>query len=241
MGLCALATLPAQTAPLEKVDLILDWLVNPNHAAIIVAKEQGFFEDEGLDVHIHEPTDPSMPPKLVAAQKYDLAVTYPDDFWRDREQGLPLTKVSTVIASDLACLIVLKDSGITKLSQLEGKKIGYSIPSEVDMINTMLSYGQTAIKSEKVHVGWNISQSLLSGRVAAVSGGFRNVEPHQLTLSGKEFNFYTEHGIPPVLIIVGHAQAKKTARFAAFNRAMKRAALYIFKRPKQAVSFYKQR
>ena len=53
----------------EKMTLLLDWFVNPDHAPIIVAREKGFFADQGLEVEVIAPADPSDPPKLVAAGK----------------------------------------------------------------------------------------------------------------------------------------------------------------------------
>ncbi|MFZ6043966.1 ABC transporter substrate-binding protein, partial [Vibrio natriegens] len=75
-----LATLLSLTAfnaaAAEKVTLMLDWFVNPNHGPIILAKEKGWFAEQGLEVEIQEPADPSVPDKLVAAGKIDLAVSY---------------------------------------------------------------------------------------------------------------------------------------------------------------------
>ncbi len=50
----------------EEIDLMLDWFINPNHAPIIIAEQNGYFRDQELNVHIHEPSDPSIPPTLVA-------------------------------------------------------------------------------------------------------------------------------------------------------------------------------
>ena len=55
----------------DKVTLLLDWFVNPDHAPIIIAEQKGYFKDQDLKVDIQEPADPSMPPKLVAAGKVD--------------------------------------------------------------------------------------------------------------------------------------------------------------------------
>ena len=60
----------------EKITVLLDWFINPDHAPLIIAKERGFFDKAGLDVELIAPSDPSMPPKLVAAGKADLAVSY---------------------------------------------------------------------------------------------------------------------------------------------------------------------
>ena len=49
--------LPAQAQ--DKLTLMLDWYVNPDHAPIILAQEQGFFADEGLAVEIIAPADPA--------------------------------------------------------------------------------------------------------------------------------------------------------------------------------------
>src|SRR5690606_26289554 len=62
--LALLMALPAVAA--HKMTLLLDWYVNPDHGPIVIAKEKGFFADEGLDVEIVAPADPSAPPKLVA-------------------------------------------------------------------------------------------------------------------------------------------------------------------------------
>ena len=65
-------TAPAQAA--EKLTVLLDWFVNPDHAPLIIAKERGYFADAGLDVDLIAPADPNDPPKLVAAGKAETFV-----------------------------------------------------------------------------------------------------------------------------------------------------------------------
>ncbi len=71
--LAMLAATPALAA--DRITLILDWFVNPDHGPIIVAREKGFFADLDLNVDIVAPSDPADPPKLVAAGKADLAIS----------------------------------------------------------------------------------------------------------------------------------------------------------------------
>ncbi|MEM6988541.1 MAG: ABC transporter substrate-binding protein, partial [Pseudomonadota bacterium] len=66
----------SQAIALDKMTVLLDWFVNPDHGPIIVADELGYFADEGLDVEIVAPADPSAPPKLVAAGQAELAISY---------------------------------------------------------------------------------------------------------------------------------------------------------------------
>ena len=54
--------------------VMLDWFVNPDHAALIVAQEKGFFAAQNVAVELQTPADPNDPPKLVGAGQADLAV-----------------------------------------------------------------------------------------------------------------------------------------------------------------------
>ncbi len=72
--LCLLGTSPVMAA--TKMTVLLDWFVNPDHAPLFVALEKGYFADRGLDVEFIAPANPNDPPKLVAAGKADIAVSY---------------------------------------------------------------------------------------------------------------------------------------------------------------------
>ena len=69
-------TLTQRAIAKDELTLILDWFVNPDHAPLIVAQEKGFFSEYGLKVNLIAPADPNSPPKLVAAGKAELAVSY---------------------------------------------------------------------------------------------------------------------------------------------------------------------
>jgi putative hydroxymethylpyrimidine transport system substrate-binding protein len=110
----------------EKLVILLDWFANPNHAPLFVAQQQGYFKEYGLDVELLGPADPSDPPKLVAAGKADIAITYQPQFMEQVDQGLPLIRIGTLIDKPLACLVVLKKGPIQSIQDLKGKRIGYS-------------------------------------------------------------------------------------------------------------------
>lgn len=104
------ASVQAETKTLT---LMLDWFVNPNHGPIIIAKERGYFAEQGVNVEIQEPADPSMPPKLVAANKVDLAISYQPNLTIDVAAGLPLIRAATLIATPLNTLMVLDNKKST--------------------------------------------------------------------------------------------------------------------------------
>ncbi|HEX9741759.1 MAG TPA: ABC transporter substrate-binding protein, partial [Nitrospiraceae bacterium] len=62
------------TSRLPLVTLALEWFLNPDHLPFIVAKEQGFFREEGMDVSILIPTVPEESLELVARGKADFGV-----------------------------------------------------------------------------------------------------------------------------------------------------------------------
>lgn len=73
----------------DKMTVLLDWFINPDHGPIIVAKELGYFAAQGLEVEIVPPADTSVPPKLVAAGRGDIAVSYQPNQHLHVAEGFP--------------------------------------------------------------------------------------------------------------------------------------------------------
>ncbi|ELR65567.1 Hydroxymethylpyrimidine ABC transporter, substrate-binding component [Photobacterium marinum] len=227
-------------AAAEKLSLMLDWFVNPNHGPIILAQEKGWFTEQGLEVEIQEPADPSIPDKLVAAGKTDLAVSYQSTLISGAAAGLPLVRSATLISGPLNSLIVLDKSSIKSLADLEGKNIGIAIVgNEEATIGTMLRSAHVSMDKVKIiNVGWALSSSLASGKVDAIWGGLRNFELNQLELEGyKATAFYPEeHGVPPYdeLIVVANPNNYNPETIEKFNTAIEKATVYLINHPEKA-------
>ena len=238
----ALAIGPVQAA--DKLTVLLDWFYNPDHAPLVIAKEGGFFEKHGLDVEMIAPADASAPPRLVAAGQADIAVTYQPDLMLQVKEGLPLTRIGTLIETPLNALIALKDGPIKTLADLKGKKIGYSVASlQNAYIGTVLaSVGLTEKDVEMVNVNFNLTTSLMSGQVDAVIDGYRNVELIQLGLEGKPGRafFLEEHGVPAYdeLIYVTRNELRGDPRMARFLAAVEEATIYLTNHPDEALATF---
>lgn len=63
---------------LEKVTLVLDYTPNTNHTGIYLAKEKGYYKDQGIDLEIIQPSD-SDSATLVASDKAQFGVSYQED------------------------------------------------------------------------------------------------------------------------------------------------------------------
>jgi putative hydroxymethylpyrimidine transport system substrate-binding protein len=237
-------SLPA-SAQTEKLTVLLDWFVNPDHATLILAREKGYFEEAGLEVELVAPADPNDPPKLVAAGKADIAVSYQPQLHLQAAAGLPLVRIGTLVATPLNSLVVLEDSPIRSIADLKGKKVGFSVGGFEDaLLSAMLAKaGLTLDDVELVNVNWSLSPSLVAGQVDAVIGAFRNFELNQMDLierPGRAF-FVEEEGVPPYdeLILVANAKDLDRPALVRFVQAVERATQYLVNHPETAWEIFK--
>jgi putative hydroxymethylpyrimidine transport system substrate-binding protein len=236
----ALALNVKPTLAEEKLTLLLDWFVNPDHAPLIIAKEKGFFKAAGLDVKLVAPSDPSMPPKLVAAGKADLAVSYQPQLHVQVSQGLPLIRIATLVSTPLNSLVVLKNGPIKSIKDLKGKKVGFSVGGFEDaLLSAMLRKHGLSLKDlTLINVNFSLSPSIVSGKVDAVIGAFRNFELNQMDIINKPGRaFYPEEeGVPPYdeLIVVAHKTKVNDPRYRKFVDSIERAVQYLINHPKDS-------
>ena len=236
----ALALNVKPTLAEEKLTLLLDWFVNPDHAPLIIAKEKGFFKAAGLDVKLVAPSDPSMPPKLVAAGKADLAISYQPQLHVQVSQGLPLIRIATLVSTPLNSLVVLKNGPIKSIKDLKGKKVGFSVGGFEDaLLSAMLRKHGLSLKDlTLINVNFSLSPSIVSGKVDAVIGAFRNFELNQMDIINKPGRaFYPEEeGVPPYdeLIVVAHKTKVNDPRYRKFVDSIERAVQYLINHPKDS-------
>ena len=224
----------------DKMTLLLDWFINPDHGPIIIAKEKGYFSDQNLEIEIIAPADPSAPPKLVAAGQADLAVSYQPQLHLQLTQGLPLIRVGTLVATPLNCLLVLENGPIKSPQNLSGKKIGFSVAGVEEILLSAIleKYGVKLEDVELVNVNFSLSPSLMSGQVDAVMGAFRNFELNQMKIEnvpGKCF-FLEEEGVPPYdeLIYVANSKNIDKEKIRKFLKATELATQFIINNPEES-------
>ncbi|NQW11504.1 MAG: ABC transporter substrate-binding protein [Alphaproteobacteria bacterium] len=228
----------------EKLIVLLDWFVNPDHGPLIVADELGLFADQGLEVELIAPADPSAPPKLVAAGQGDVAVSYQPQLHLQVDQGLPLTRIGTLVATPLNTLTVLADGPIRSLTDLKGRKVGYSVSgTEEAILGAMLrTVGLGMADVELINVNFSLSPSLISGQVDAVIGAYRNFELNQMDIIGRPGRafFVEEHGVPPYdeLIYVARNDALDDPRLGKLLDATERAVQYMVNHPDDAWALF---
>ncbi|MBB6011995.1 putative hydroxymethylpyrimidine transport system substrate-binding protein [Aquamicrobium lusatiense] len=223
----------------DKLTVMLEWFVNPDHAPLVVAKELGLFEEAGLEVELVPPADPSIVPRAVASGKAEIGIHYQPNLYLDHDAGVSLVRFGTLVETPLNTLTVLADGPIRELKDLEGKKIGYSVSGFEDaIISRMLgSAGVDKDKIELVNVNFALSPSLISGQVDATIGGYRNFELTQMKLEGHEGRafFPEEHGIPVYdeLVFITRPELAGDDRLRRFLTAVEKGAIHLTNHPQQ--------
>lgn len=110
----------------SSVKFVLDWTPNTNHTGIYVAKELGYFEDEGLDVEIILPGEAGAS-QLVATGKADFGISYQESVMMARNEGLPIVSIAAIMQHNTAGFASPIEKGITGPADFEGKVYGSSM------------------------------------------------------------------------------------------------------------------
>jgi len=170
------------------IAVALDWYANPDHAGFLVARDEGLFDDAGLDVDLQEPTDPSLPLKLVAAGEVDLAISYQPEVLLAREKGSDVVAVASLVGRPLTSMIWLPKSKIKSIKDLKGKTVSTAgIPYQKAYLETILERAGVRPETVKtVGVGQGLVPSIVGGRADATLGPFWNIEGVTLKVEGRK-------------------------------------------------------
>jgi NitT/TauT family transport system substrate-binding protein len=120
----ALASLGMAQQNLVKVNLQLKWFPQAQFAGYFVAKERGFFKEEGLDVTLLPAGDQS-PIQVVQSGAADFGTTWIADLLTAREKGIPVVLIAQMFQRSGFTLVALKSTGIKDLCKdMKGKSVG---------------------------------------------------------------------------------------------------------------------
>jgi putative hydroxymethylpyrimidine transport system substrate-binding protein len=236
----ALASLALPAAAQDKVRLLLDWFVNPDHAALVIAKQRGLFAKHGLDVELIAPADPNAPPKLVAAGQAEYAVSYQPTLQMLVAEGLPLVRVGVLVAQPLNSLVALEDGPVKTIADFKGRKIGFSIAGfEEALLGAILEKAGLTLKDVTlVNVNFALTTALMSKQVDGVIGAFRNFELNDLELHKAKGRLWPveTNGVPTYdeLILVAKRETVDAPRTKKLLAAITEATAWLKANPAEA-------
>lgn len=190
-----------KSGELREMNVVLDWYPNALHTFIYTAIERGYYEEEGLDVHIQFPANDNDALALVAAGRAQIGLYYEHDIIQAvANQNVGIKSIGAVVQAPLNIILSLKDKNILSPKDLEGKTIGYSgtALSESLVYTMMQAVGASIDDVEMVNVGFELMSSMTTGNVDATIGCLVNHEVPELEHEGFEVNYFSvsDYGIP---------------------------------------------
>ena len=236
---------PASSAyAAQRFTLMLDWFPNIDHLPIYVARHQGYFSQAGLEIKIISPSDTADALKLAATGNVDIAVSYEPQTIIAAARGLEIIAFGRLIEHPLTTLLFMKDSGIETPRDLEGKKIGYTVPGLMDILLAAFARVNHIEHYTAVNVGFSIVQSLTAQKVDAVMGPFKTYETVTMAHKGYAVGYFEleKWGIPDYDELIFVTNIKKMKKFetalAAFKNSIDRAIVFTRQNPAEALQLY---
>jgi putative hydroxymethylpyrimidine transport system substrate-binding protein len=237
---------PTAAAPADTVTFMLDWFPNPDHVPLYAALGLGYFTQAGLAVRLEVPANADDPLKLVAVGRADVGVNYEPNVIMARAAGLPVRSIGVLIGQPLTTVMFLKSSGIRSPKDLVGRRVGFAVTGFADALldQVMRSDGAAESNITLINVGFDLVPALLSHKVDAVVGAYRNVERVQIEQQGQAVGmFEPEHyGVPSfyelVLITSDRELAARPSVLRRFVGAVQRGLAFTEAHPEQAFQQY---
>ncbi|MCX5780037.1 MAG: ABC transporter substrate-binding protein [Firmicutes bacterium] len=151
---CSNQTSQKNAVPLQKITVMLDWFPNTNHSGLYVAKDQGYYAAEGLEVSIIQPAEGGNP-QLIAANKADFAISYQEEVTIARSQDIPVVALAAVIQHNTSGFASPINKNIKTPKDFEGKTYGgWGSPAEEAVLKVLMAkYGADFNKIKMVNVG----------------------------------------------------------------------------------------
>lgn len=233
-----------ETQELRDVTVVLDWVPNTNHTGLYVASDLGYYEAEGLNVEIIQPTEGGSA-DLIAAGQGEFGISYQEQvtYARTAANPLPVKAIAAVIQHNTSGFASPVEKGIETPADFEGKAYGgWGSPMEEAVLKGLMEnegadYSQldivsigaldffTAVKEHVdftwIYYGWD--------GVAAQLQDF-DINFIKLQDFDPALDFYT-----PVIIANEDTLANDPELVAAFMRATTKGYEYAMEQPEEAV------
>jgi putative hydroxymethylpyrimidine transport system substrate-binding protein len=220
------------TAHTRQATLILDFTPNAVHAGIYTALEQGWYKQQGIELHVVTPSATTETLQLIDAGQAQFGLADGSDVASLIAKGGDAKAVLALGQRPFGGLIGLASEHLRSPAQLQNRTVGITgVPSDTAVLDTEVKdAGGNPAKVKVANVGFNGPQALLAGRIAAFTG-FIPDEGVQLGLSGHPiaaFPLY-QWGGPPYPGLVAFTTRKLIASESALVKGFVAATVHGYK------------
>jgi NitT/TauT family transport system substrate-binding protein len=241
----------AQTTALEKFPFRLNWTIYGEHAGFFVARDKGFYRDEGLDVEIAEGSGSTTVAQLVANLTSPVAYVDAATMMRGIGAGMPIKAVGVTLQQSPMAFIYRADAARpTKIDEIKGSRIAITAGDASLAIFTAFM-GKLGMKLEDVQLitvanPQSKEQAVLNKQADALLGYFMDQGPRMQLQTGVKMGWtrlYDMAGVSTLssAIIVNNtwlSEARNQATLRRFLRASQRGWQYTFDNRDEAADIF---
>lgn len=185
--------------PQVPLTVTLDWTPNTNHTGLYVARDQGYYEEQGLNVNIIQPGEAGAL-GLVGSGRANLAVSYQEEVMLARAQGVPVVAVAAVIQHNTSGFASPTDRGINSPADFAGKRYGgWGGPSEKATLDLLMAkQGKNSDAIKMINIGATDFFTAVRRDIdfAWIYWGWTGIEAEQ---RGFKLNYIPLKALDPVL------------------------------------------
>ena len=242
---------PADAQTLEKFPFRLNWTIYGEHAAFFVARDKGFYKEEGLDVEIAEGSGSTTVAQLVANLTSPVAYVDAATMMRGIGAGMPIKAVGVTLQQSPMAFIYRADAARpTKIDEIKGSRIAITAGDASLAIFTAFM-GKLGMKLEDVQLitvanPQSKEQAVLNKQADALLGYFMDQGPRMQLQTGVKMGWtrlYDMAGVSTLssAIIVNNdwlKDAKNQAVLRRFLRASQRGWQHTIDNRKEAAEIF---
>jgi NitT/TauT family transport system substrate-binding protein len=175
------------------VGLPLQWRPQGQFAGYFAAQDQGYFEEEGLDVEIIPSGGDIVPQDALANGDVDYAIAWVPKVLGSIEAGANVTNIAQIFQRSGTLQVSWADSGIESVADFEGKKIGsWGFGNEWEIFAAMAAEGLDSSTVEVITQDFNMNASLQGDIDAAQAMTYNEYAELLETVDPETGELYTE-------------------------------------------------
>ena len=223
---------------MDKLKVVLDWFPNTNHTGFLMAQKRGWYEQADLDVEIFGEVHGEM--DMHGA---DFVCGPEIAMLECMERGIGMTAVAVMTQKCDSGIVSLKEAGITRPRELEGKRLTHWTPAlfhaAISRVVEKDGGDYSKVKLVNMDVG-DIVATL--GNVADATWVYENWENQVLLEAGKEINYFNLGDVDPIFDFCAPAMAashqvlkEKPQAVRRFLNVLDRAYQEVAKDPEHTV------
>lgn len=115
---------PAEEETMTPVRVQLQWVAQSQFAGVYAAQEEGFYEEEGLDVTILEGAPDIVPQQVCVNDGAEFCTAWVPKVLESNEAGADLVNIAQIFQRSGTREVAFADSGIETVADLRGKRVG---------------------------------------------------------------------------------------------------------------------